>query len=899
MIIHPPRRRFSAAVRLAALSLLAAGPAVAGDTWSTPHTGVRYLARTTNRPWRIHALVVDLCAAGVSVRATADADHWRTVGSFAARVDAEAAVNGDFFSYDTHLPTGLAIGAGDPWHADMRGSGEILFGDDRAYLNVPGPITAAPAWAANAVGGRPLLVDNGAALDAFNRADCSDRHPRTAVGLSEDRRSLILAVVDGRSNASVGMNCAELAALMDGLGAWRAMNVDGGGSSTMYVAGRGVVNDPSDGSQRTVANHLGVQAAGRGPAGSCAFDVAEVIEQAHLLDAPGNTDVNGDGRADVCARASNGLHCVLATEDGFGADLRLPRLSDAAGFDAASQYATLRMGDIDDDGLADVCAREADGYACWPATPAGFGGRIAGPAWTNENGWAASKYYSTIRLADVTGDGRADVCGRSSTNFRCHPSTGAGFGEALIGPALSDASGWGNPDNFGTLRMGDVDGDGRADLCGRADAGMRCWLSTEEGFAADALVGPAFSDDAGYGDVGFWSTIRLEDMDGDGRADLCARAAGGYACHLSTGDGFGPALAGPNFGDANGWGDHDNYGTIRLGDVNGDGRKDICARANSAAYCWLFDGQAFAQRIDGPTLSDDSGWGHHVYNASLRLADVTGDGLADLCARGSAGVDCWASDAATVTRRIEGPRWTDANGWPAQKFVSTLRVADRPRGVERCNGRDDNGDEVVDEGCSVPDASRPPPPPPAEDAAAGPTVSDAQKPGLGDALAGLDAEVGASTEGGPASPPAPERPDALRPVRPDEAGVGLDQGLTGGAGREGSSEKSGAYSGGCRQFPGAASFVSRSGSGSIGGPFKGILGPLGAVAALLGLARCTRPRRRVQPVGVAGGADAPGQRSSAARCPTPARSAGNDRLSDSLGQPGSAARRPTPDGPAR
>jgi MYXO-CTERM domain-containing protein len=77
------------------------------------------------------------------------------------------------------------------------------------------------------------------------------------MGLTEDLQTLILAVVDGRSTSSAGMYGAELADLMFQLGAWEAFNLDGGGSSTMWVDGS-VRNVPSDGSQRSVANHWGV-----------------------------------------------------------------------------------------------------------------------------------------------------------------------------------------------------------------------------------------------------------------------------------------------------------------------------------------------------------------------------------------------------------------------------------------------------------------------------------------------------------------------------------------------------------------------------------------------------------------------------------------------------------------
>ena len=60
------------------------------------------------------------------------------------------------------------------------------------------------------------------------------------------------------------MTIDQLAVLMSSFGIERAMNLDGGGSTTMWVKGQGVVNVPSDGVQRVVANHLGVFATGKG-----------------------------------------------------------------------------------------------------------------------------------------------------------------------------------------------------------------------------------------------------------------------------------------------------------------------------------------------------------------------------------------------------------------------------------------------------------------------------------------------------------------------------------------------------------------------------------------------------------------------------------------------------------
>ena len=80
--------------------------------------------------------------------------------------------------------------------------------------------------------------------------------PRTAVGFSRDSSTLYLLTVDGRSTLSAGMTIVQLAAMLQRLGAWHAMNFDGGGSTTMVVNGQ-VMNAPSDlTGERAVGNAL-------------------------------------------------------------------------------------------------------------------------------------------------------------------------------------------------------------------------------------------------------------------------------------------------------------------------------------------------------------------------------------------------------------------------------------------------------------------------------------------------------------------------------------------------------------------------------------------------------------------------------------------------------------------
>jgi hypothetical protein len=100
------------------------------------------------------------------------------------------------------------------------------------------------------IGGGPRLVANGQATvaaeaEGFNPAFSRQRHPRTAIGIRHDGK-LVLVTVDGRQpKKSVGMTIEEFAALLIELGCSDALNLDGGGSTTMVIKNR-VVNSPSD-----------------------------------------------------------------------------------------------------------------------------------------------------------------------------------------------------------------------------------------------------------------------------------------------------------------------------------------------------------------------------------------------------------------------------------------------------------------------------------------------------------------------------------------------------------------------------------------------------------------------------------------------------------------------------
>ncbi len=122
-------------------------------------------------------------------------------------------------------------------------------------LHIRSGLTRNGCEARDVVAAGPLLVRDGQAVtesEGFRHE--GTRNPRTAIARLRGG-SILLLVADGRQAASIGLTTAELARILLSLGAEEAMNLDGGGSSTMVVRGR-VVNSPSDRKERPVSDAL-------------------------------------------------------------------------------------------------------------------------------------------------------------------------------------------------------------------------------------------------------------------------------------------------------------------------------------------------------------------------------------------------------------------------------------------------------------------------------------------------------------------------------------------------------------------------------------------------------------------------------------------------------------------
>ena len=149
-----------------------------------------------------------------------------------------------------------------------RDGGAVLI-DDRGRVSVEQGDPDDPQWVStrtdpSIIGSGPMMLQDGQRLDMGAGAFVTLRHPRTAIGTSDNK--VYLVTVDGRYKGnSLGVNLNELANILKWLGAENALNLDGGGSTTMYIEGQpenGIVNRPCDNQkfarqgERRVSNSL-------------------------------------------------------------------------------------------------------------------------------------------------------------------------------------------------------------------------------------------------------------------------------------------------------------------------------------------------------------------------------------------------------------------------------------------------------------------------------------------------------------------------------------------------------------------------------------------------------------------------------------------------------------------
>jgi Ca2+-binding RTX toxin-like protein len=300
-------------------------------------------------------------------------------------------------------------------------------------------------------------------------------------------------------------------------------------------------------------------------------------------------------------------------------------------------------------------------------------------------GWTSQDQFPRM-AADVNGDGRADIVGFGINGVLVAlGNASGGFNSPVLGinafGASAAAGGWSSNDTYHRT-LGDVNGDGHADIIGFGSNATYVSLANSDGTFQSAIL-----NGGGGGGSDNFIHHEVADVNGDGKADIVTFGTDGVYVALATSGGLvAPAVRTFNgFGtsDAAGGWSNDNLYHRELADVNGDGRADIVGFGSNGVYIALATGGgSFAQ----PTLalnafgaSDASGgWSQNAF--PRHVADVNGDGMADIVGFGGSGVYvAFATGNGTFSSPEPDLNWfgKSAGGWVTNNLY--------PRGLADLN----------------------------------------------------------------------------------------------------------------------------------------------------------------------------------------------------------------------
>jgi hypothetical protein len=380
-----------------------------------------------------------------------------------------------------------------------------------------------------------------------------------------------------------------------------------------------------------------------------------------------SADIDGDGQDELIGRNSSGI--LVNQFDGATGQWQTmtsgPTLSDYSlgtglfgvkfGWEQPCYYQTIQTGKINGGSKAMLIARDNEGIKAWEFAPYPNNPRQGiwtalpdGPAWHDftlshplTTAWNQADCYQTIQCADIDGDGRDELLGRSqdpasyqtgSAGLQVWKFDGSNWSQMPSLTTMSDANGWNQPQQYSTIQCADIDGDGIAEVIGRDSTGLHVWkYYPNNGGWALGITQSDFSDANGWNAAPYYSTIQCADVDGDGQAEIVARAASGivvYHHNKSTGQ-LDLQSTFPDLADAHGWGAEENYATIQCADFNGDGKAELIARSVYGIIGYAYNGSAWTQIADGPGWADDkntspdsTAWNQPQYYQTIQSAHV-------------------------------------------------------------------------------------------------------------------------------------------------------------------------------------------------------------------------------------------------------------------------------------
>ena len=367
---------------------------------------------------------------------------------------------------------------------------------------------------------------------------------------------------------------------------------------------------------------------------------------------PGFAGMLGRGRINALAAVTSPQ--IFAANADYSADLTGDGRADIVGFGTAGVWVSLNNGN----GTFQAPTKVVDNFAY------------------EAGGWRVEKHPRF--LADLTGDGRADIVGFGTAGVWVSLNNGNGTFQAptkVVDNFAYEAGGWRVEKH--PRFLADLTGDGRADIVGFGTAGV--WVSLNNGngtFQAPKKVVDNFAYEAGG-----WRVEKhprfLADLTGDGRADIVGFGTAGVWVSLNNGNGTfqAPKKVVDNFAyEAGGWRveKHPRF----LADLTGDGRADIVGFGTAGVWVSLNNGNGTFQapkKVVDNFAYEAGGW--RVEKHPRFLADLTGDGRADIVGFGTAGV--WVSlnngnGTFQAPKKVVDNFAYEAGGWRVEKHPRFL-----------------------------------------------------------------------------------------------------------------------------------------------------------------------------------------------------------------------------------
>ena len=233
-----------------------------GFNWKEVYNGVRYLRCEKiieGKPVRFYAVSIDLDLPGLIIAVSRPGKVFIRTSDFARETGAQIAINGGFWDWISKKPRGLWVSEGKKADSVEDNANRGFFAVSRngvPWISPPGEaFVFSPEKEYMAVSGEPMVVRQGQPREEGKIEYTRLKQPRSAIGIDKLGKSLFLVVSDGRQKESSSISLMALGEFMASIGVWDGLNIDGGGSSVLYIEKEGgVVNKPSDGRERKVLN---------------------------------------------------------------------------------------------------------------------------------------------------------------------------------------------------------------------------------------------------------------------------------------------------------------------------------------------------------------------------------------------------------------------------------------------------------------------------------------------------------------------------------------------------------------------------------------------------------------------------------------------------------------------